>query len=732
MGSNPHMMNSNVSFGDHCFNGERTNPGIWRDIEGRFRALRKEHGDSLVANWISGSWNESGDQWYLSGATNDREREVFIWLAERATVELGYPGGHAALFLWLDLLKTESPNFKSGTVISHTNANGMTTEFEAGTIHRLIEASADYCLRLETKGILKARVPKRAAEKKNALQDQIRRNLTENQQRRIKAAESELQQRLAAHEQMREIVDPGEWQPVGSRRGGPTIAGQIRKLERDFQRIAMTIFDVLAEASWQLGSVEQFRTRIEADGQQVLEWILAKVNPKDLPLLDRSAVDAAVHEGASKWITKAQREFPPPWFVDHAIGDGQVDIPRPADHEHGDSTRAQTQEENRRPASAKGKLSENAAAAGRKNRDPNNKEDSMFVLEERVPATDRVVQTDPVWRIRGTQKTPIPVTRLNGEVVWVNTPTADEPDDALLKPEEEMRIGEETLTGRSELRSELETVFAGSAWPLPSAIIDPFRRYAVKVFDVNAAAYRNAVSKQAKDANEVLDAFIGNLLIDVFGIEWEKSPGDKVVRIDWQCGTDGWKGREIALFARNDPDPRCLYHQLIGDAIEYRYRFHAPLPEPIPGEPPCINLSGEEWFKYIGLKERHNLAMAIRPYLEDRKAHWQFVYASPMEDVSGGSKAPETPAKPSDRATEEHLKSAELEPRSEDNREPNSRKKRGRPTEIPEERKRKALAVQGGKARAQILYAARYPTPQQIKNVSSILRHFQRTHQKSE
>jgi hypothetical protein len=53
-------------------------------------------------------------------------------------------------------------------------------------------------------------------------------------------------------------------------------------------------------------------------------------------------------------------------------------------------------------------------------------------------------------------------------------------------------------------------------------------------------------------------------------------------------------------------------------------------------------------------------------------------------------------------------------------------RQRGRPTEIPDERKQRALAAQGGKARAQILYATKYPTPQQVKNVSSILKHYRR------
>jgi hypothetical protein len=60
-----------------------------------------------------------------------------------------------------------------------------------------------------------------------------------------------------------------------------------------------------------------------------------------------------------------------------------------------------------------------------------------------------------------------------------------------------------------------------------------------------------------------------------------------------------------------------------------------------------------------------------------------------------------------------------------------SRKKRGRPTTISDDKKQKALSVQGGKARAQILYGVSYPTSQQVKNVSSILRHYIRKRDQS-
>ena len=235
---------------------------------------------------------------------------------------------------------------------------------------------------------------------------------------------------------------------------------------------------------------------------------------------------------------------------------------------------------------------------------------------------DRPSQTDPIWRIKIDQKGPLPVTRLSGKVDWINASPTSEPDGSGLAPEDERRIAEVTLGGRSELRGELETAFGGPAWPQAGAVVEPFRRYAITVFDVNAAAYRNSASAQGGESNEVLRAMASNLLVEVFGREWEHSPGEEVIRTDWQHGTEGWKGKEIVVIAGNDPDPTCLYHELIGDAIKYRYRFHAILPDPVPGDPPGLNLSNAEWWQYVGLKERHNLAMAIKPYLDDRVEYW--------------------------------------------------------------------------------------------------------------
>src|ERR1700730_2650482 len=251
---------------------------------------------------------------------------------------------------------------------------------------------------------------------------------------------------------------------------------------------------------------------------------------------------------------------------------------------------------------------------------------------------------DPIWTVPITQKDPIPVTRLNGDVEWINASEATEPDDADLTLAEEMRITETTLGARSELRSEIETAFSGPDWPPASAIVESFRRYAIKIFDVNAMVYCTAASIQGKNSDEALHAMLHHLLINVFGIEWESSPGEKVIRTDWQQGTEGWKGREVAVIPGNDPDKNCLYHELISDAVKYRYRFHDVLPSAIPGEPLGINLSNVEWWKYIGLNERHNLAMAIKPYLEDRMAHWQVVYtASAQTELGSGIESDQAP-----------------------------------------------------------------------------------------
>jgi hypothetical protein len=160
-------------------------------------------------------------------------------------------------------------------------------------------------------------------------------------------------------------------------------------------------------------------------------------------------------------------------------------------------------------------------------------------------------------------------------------------------------------------------------------IVEPLRLYSVAVFDANAKSYKAAARNENKDPHEALNAMDRNLLSGLFGGEWDTCPGEQVVRTQWEHGANGWIGYEIQTIAGDDPDPNCLYHRIVGDSIQHRYRFHAPLPQPKPGDPPGVNLSNLEWWRYIGLNERHNLAMVIKPYLDDRASYWQFIFSKP-------------------------------------------------------------------------------------------------------
>jgi hypothetical protein len=133
-------------------------PGFWHDLETRFRELQPDALHDLQAEWISTAWNDAGEQWFISGGGNERTRKLFSWLAEKAAIRLGEPGGSAAVFHWLDLLKRDSPNFRRAFHGTSWD-RGKATEHEGGRIERLCEASADYCLKLENEEMSRAAVP---------------------------------------------------------------------------------------------------------------------------------------------------------------------------------------------------------------------------------------------------------------------------------------------------------------------------------------------------------------------------------------------------------------------------------------------------------------------------------------------------------------------------------------------------------------------------------------------
>jgi hypothetical protein len=292
--------------------GKMPEEEFWRGIEARFRAIQSRkvpvhgvpwHDDSLYAVWLASGWSDTGDQWRLDGA-NHTVKVNFRWLAERAAVELGHPGGRSGVLFWLDLLKRESPNYK-GTG-SGSGDKGL-TRTEHGKIVRVCEASADYCLRLETQDRIR-----RASEMLSPVAKNDR-TLTEAQQLRINDAERELKDNLAAHEKMRELLEPADWRQVGATSQERKIAGEIPKLQRDIKDCVIKVLRVLAEASLSLGSVKRFSDQLHGDARELLEWAFSRVNPKDLSALDKHAIETVLVEEVSDWIHKAQREFSPPW-----------------------------------------------------------------------------------------------------------------------------------------------------------------------------------------------------------------------------------------------------------------------------------------------------------------------------------------------------------------------------------------------------------------------------------
>ena len=130
------------------------NPAFWRDLESRFRALQPtDPTRDLIAEWSSTGWDEGRNHWFLHGSHNPRTQKMFEALAERGALALGHKRRANAVDGWLELLKEASPNFGiTGSGSGHyKNSKGKMCRYEAvmGTISRLCEASADYCVSLE-------------------------------------------------------------------------------------------------------------------------------------------------------------------------------------------------------------------------------------------------------------------------------------------------------------------------------------------------------------------------------------------------------------------------------------------------------------------------------------------------------------------------------------------------------------------------------------------------------
>ncbi len=136
---------------------DNTATAFWRDLKAEFGALhdeqlRNRNKAGLHAHWNSNPAND--EPWYLGGGPDDI-RTNFEWLAERAAVQLGQPGGRNAVFFWLDLLRNESPHYQP--IASSRIEKEEETRWESGRIELVCKASAEYCIKCETQELERER-----------------------------------------------------------------------------------------------------------------------------------------------------------------------------------------------------------------------------------------------------------------------------------------------------------------------------------------------------------------------------------------------------------------------------------------------------------------------------------------------------------------------------------------------------------------------------------------------
>ena len=134
---------------------------FWYDLEVLFRTLPDPDGQLRAdRDYIVGS-GDTGE-WRLCGTTDQSLRVRFDALARKAGVVLFKVAGTLLpkspvvipnpLDAWLDALRREGRNFQEYRYVIEKHADGTEgAHHRLGTIERLCEASADYCVVLESR-----------------------------------------------------------------------------------------------------------------------------------------------------------------------------------------------------------------------------------------------------------------------------------------------------------------------------------------------------------------------------------------------------------------------------------------------------------------------------------------------------------------------------------------------------------------------------------------------------
>jgi hypothetical protein len=158
--------------------------------------------------------------------------------------------------------------------------------------------------------------------------------LSEEQQKRIRNAVDKLKSGVSAHARGREVLGPErDWVNISQRGFGAEAARalswneQIQTLGREITECVGVVVEVRAEAFWYLGAVEPFRKRVETDALDILRRVLACVDSRDLQSLDQASLRAGADSVVSKWVLKAQLEFPP--ILPSPVDDGSMETGSP-------------------------------------------------------------------------------------------------------------------------------------------------------------------------------------------------------------------------------------------------------------------------------------------------------------------------------------------------------------------------------------------------------------------
>jgi hypothetical protein len=306
----------------------------WTEIRTTFARAADEH-PHLCAFW---SHRES--QWSLADVIPDPRltsvggvtvygppvanlpaTELFKDIARTAVRLLGEPiDGAPAWHVWLDTMKKRKRGFHQKREVKTWSDTRRVLEegahlppsayriHEDGSISAIFKESADFCADL---GIGK----RPGGGDGEDLREILDRNLSDDHRRQLAQLEEVLNANLQAHERMRLIADPeaGGWQRVGSHQNHYKMAEEIRKLERDLVTFSTGSLRMVAEALGPVSSAQLLRSRLEAYGHDLVEWLLDRANEKDLSSLDRRAIQDAVDAELSRHIKKARKDSPPPW-----------------------------------------------------------------------------------------------------------------------------------------------------------------------------------------------------------------------------------------------------------------------------------------------------------------------------------------------------------------------------------------------------------------------------------